>query len=230
MVMTPTVDLVEPVRQVRRVAHVVDRLPGRPFRRHRDELGLHPPAGGIFRIFEAALERIALGWRQLIEDFFLVLLVEALEQFDGVIGFQFANALRDRFGFEFPEDFLADGVIDLVQRREVEIGAGQLNEADAVVRFERRDQIAEIGLMEFRNHLAQERLIGGTNRARDRVDEFAANFAVFGAHRQAVEHGDGGLGSVQVFGHAACSAGLTELLNSSELSLHALPNGQYQAQ
>ena len=44
------VDLVKPVRQIGRVAHVVDRLPHGPVRRHRDELGLHPPAGGIFRI------------------------------------------------------------------------------------------------------------------------------------------------------------------------------------
>ncbi len=205
-------------------------MPDRPFRRHGDELGLHPPASGIFRIFEAALERIALRWRQLFEDFFLVLLVKALEQFDRVVGLQLAHALRDRLGLEFLEDFLADGVVDFVQRREVEMSAGQLNEADAVVGLERRDQIAEISLMEFRNHGTQERLVGGMNRARDLVDEFAANFAIFCAHRQPVEHGDGGLGNVLIFGHAACSAGLTELRNSSELSLHALPNGQYQAQ
>ena len=44
------VDLVEPVGQIGRLAQVVDRLPDGPVRRHRDELGLHPPAGGIFRI------------------------------------------------------------------------------------------------------------------------------------------------------------------------------------
>ncbi len=173
------IDFVKPIGQIRRVAHVVDRLPHGPVRRHRDEFGLHPPAGGIFRIFKAALERVALRWRQLFEDFLLVLLVEALEQFDGVVGFQFANALRDRLGFEFLEDFLADGVVDFVQRREVEIRPGQLDQADAVVGFERRDQIAEIGLMEFRDHGAQERRIGGMDRARDFLDEFVANFAIF---------------------------------------------------
>ena len=173
------VDFVEPVRQVRRVAHVVDRLPHGPVRRHRDELGLHPPAGGVFRIFQAALERVALRWRQLFEDFFLVLLVEALEQFDGVVGFQFANAFRDRLRFEFLEDFLADGVVDFVQRREVEIRAGQFHQADAVVGFERRDQVAEIGLMQFGDDRAQKRRVGGMDRARDFLDEFVANFAIF---------------------------------------------------
>ena len=115
------VDFVEPVRQVRRVAHVVDRLPDGPVRRHRDEFGLHPPPGGIFRIKQAALERIALRGRQFLEDFLLVLFVEALEQFDGVVGFQFANAFGDGFRLEFLEDFLADGVVDFVERRKVEI-------------------------------------------------------------------------------------------------------------
>ncbi len=152
------VDFIEPVGQIGRVAHVVDRLPDGPVRRHRDELGLHPPAGGVFRIKQAAFQRVALGLRQLFEDFLLVLLVEASEQFDGVVGFQFANALRDRLRFEFLEDFLADGVIDLVQRREIEIRAGQFDEVDAVVGFERRDQVAEIGLVKFRHDFTQQRL------------------------------------------------------------------------
>ena len=198
------IDFVEPVRQVRRVAHVVDRLPHGPVRRHRDELGLHPPAGGIFRIIQAALERVALRWRQLFEDLLLVLLVEALEQFDGVVGFQFANAFRDRLRFEFLEDFLADGVVDLVQRREVEIRAGQFDQADAVVGLERLDQIAEIGLMQFGDDFAQECGIGGLDRARDFLDKFGANFAIFVAHRETVEHRCiGGLGNVHIFGHAA---------------------------
>ena len=143
------VDFVEPVRQIRRVAHVVDRLTNGPVRRHRDELGLHPPAGGVFRIEQAALELLALGRRQFFEDLFLVLLVEAFEQFDGVVGFQFADALRDRLRLEFFEDLLADGIVDLVERREVEIGAGDLDEVDAVLGLKRRDQVAEVGLMQF---------------------------------------------------------------------------------
>ena len=81
--------------------------------------------------------------------------------------------------FEFLEDFLADGVVDFVQCREIEIRAGQLHQADAVVGLERRDQVAEIGLMEFRDNRAQQRRIGGMDRARDLLDEFVANFAIF---------------------------------------------------
>ena len=183
------VDFVKPVGQIGRVAHVVDRLANGPVRRHRDEFRLHPPAGGIFRIQQAALQRLALGRRQLFEDLFLVLFVEALEQFDGVVGFQFANALRDRLRLEFLEDFLADGVVDLVQRREVEIGAGQLDELDPVLGFEAADQIAEIGLVKFRHDLTQQRPIGGMDGARNFFDKFVAELSLFIPHQERVEHG-----------------------------------------
>ena len=50
-------DLIEAVRQILRVAHVVDGLPHRPERRHGDEIGLHDAAGGVLGIFEAPLDR-----------------------------------------------------------------------------------------------------------------------------------------------------------------------------
>ena len=121
------VDLVEAVGQIGRFTHVVDRLPDGPVRRHRDILGLHPPTCGILRIQQAALERIALRRRQSFQNLFAVLLVESFQNLDGIVGFQFANAFRDRLGFEFFKDFLTDGVVDFVQRREVKIGAGEFH-------------------------------------------------------------------------------------------------------
>ena len=129
------IDFIKPLGQVGRIAHVVDRLPHRPLRRHRDELGLHPPSGGVFRIKQPALERDALRWRQLFEDLFLILFIERFEQFDGIVGFEFANTFGDRFRLELLEDFLANGVVDLVQRREVEIRAGHFDKAYTVLRF-----------------------------------------------------------------------------------------------
>ncbi len=164
---------------------------------------MHPPPRGVFRIFQAPLDRDALGRRQLFEDFLLLLLAQRLEQFDGVVGFQFADTLRDRLGFELFENLLADGTVDFVQRREVEIGTGQFHQTDTVIRFKRPDQIAKIGLMQFRHDRAQQRRIGGMDRARDLRDELMADFAVCVAHRQMVEHGGiGGLGNFDLFGHA----------------------------
>ena len=96
LLLVDDVDLVEAVGQIGRLAHVVDRLADGPVRRHRDELGLHPAAGGIFRIKQAALERDALRRRQLLEDLLLLLLVEAFQQLDRVVGFELADALGNR--------------------------------------------------------------------------------------------------------------------------------------
>ena len=198
------VDFVEPVRQIRRVAHVVYSLPHGPIRRHRDELGLHPPPGGVFRIEQAALELGTLGRRQLIQNLFLVLLVEALEQFDRVVGFELADALRDRLRLELFEDLLADGIVDLIERREVEIAAGDLDEIDAVLGPKRRDQVAEIRLVQFGDQFAQERPVGGVNGACDLLDKFMTKLAFLIPHREAVEGGNfGGSGNVDILGHAA---------------------------
>jgi len=157
-------------------------------RRHGDEFGLHPPAGGIFRIFQAALERIAFRLRKLFEDFLLVLLVEALQQLDRIVGLQFANALGNRLRLEFLKDFLADGIVDFVQRREVEIGAGEFHQPWPLVRIERFDQVAEVSLMEFGDNLAQKCGIAALNRPRDPRDEFGTDIAVLVAHRVKFEH------------------------------------------
>ena len=106
----------------------------------------------------------------MLEDFLLVLLVEALEQFDGVVGLQLANAFRDGLGFQLFEDLLADGVVNLVERGEVEIGAGQFDQPDAVVGGECGDQVAQVRLMQFRDLGTQERLILGRDRSRNDLD------------------------------------------------------------
>ena len=97
--------------------------PDGPERRDRDELGLHPPAGGVFRIVEAARERDPVGRRQLVEDLVLLLLRQVLRG---------SRRRRRNRGRARPrrrarwrqllEDLLADRVVDLGQRGEVEIG------------------------------------------------------------------------------------------------------------
>ena len=88
-------NLAEAVGQVLVLAHVVDRLADRPERRHGDELGLHAPAGALFRIVERAAQPDAFGERQLRQDLVLVLLVEILEDVDRVVGIEFLDGLRD---------------------------------------------------------------------------------------------------------------------------------------
>ena len=83
----------------------------------------------------------------------------------------------------------------------MEVGTGQFHQPDAIVRIERRDQITEIGLMEFSHHGAQKRRVISFDCARHLIDEFAADFAVLTAHREAIEHRVAG--NVHLFGHGA---------------------------
>ena len=64
--------------------------------------------------------------------------------------------------------------------------------------------------MQFGHDRAQERRIGGLDGARDLLDEFAANFAIFVAHRKAVEHGGIGRGATSICSAMPRLAGLTE--------------------
>ena len=67
---------------------------------------------------------------------------------DRVVGIELAHALGDGLRRQLLEDFLADGVVDLGQRREVEVAPHQLDQARAQFRVERLDHGADIGLVQ----------------------------------------------------------------------------------
>ena len=87
---------VELVGQLRLFAHVVDRPPDVPERRHGDEVRLHQPAGRLLRIVEAALDGGALDRRHLGEDLRLLLRLEVLEEADRIVGIRGRGRLRPR--------------------------------------------------------------------------------------------------------------------------------------
>ena len=132
------------------------RLPDGPDRRHRDELGLHAPAGGLFRVVEALRQRDALGRRQLLEDFGLLFLRQVFEDVDRVVGIELAHALGDGLGRQLFEDLLAHRVVDFGQRREVEVAAHQLDQLRPQLGIERLDQVAGVGLVQFADQRPQQ--------------------------------------------------------------------------
>ena len=85
----------------------------------------------------------------------LLLVVEAFENGDRVVGIEVAHALGDGRGLEILEDFLADRLVHLGQRREVEGGAQQLDQARAVLRLEGLEQVAQVGFVEILHQRAQ---------------------------------------------------------------------------
>ncbi len=141
-------DLGEAVGKVLVLAHVVDGLADRPERRHGDELGLHAPAGALFRIVERAAQPDALGEGQLRQDLVLVLLVEVLEDVDGVVGIEFLHRLRDLRVGHVVDDVEADRLVDFGQRREVEILAEQIDQRPPLLGQQRFEQVAELRLVQ----------------------------------------------------------------------------------
>ena len=59
---------------------------------------------------------------------------------DGIVAFEFADAFGDGLVRQLREDFLADMVVHLGQRGEIELRAHHLDELGAQLRFERDEQ------------------------------------------------------------------------------------------
>ena len=159
-------DLAEAVGQVLVIAHVVDGLADRPEWRHRHELGLHAPAGGLFRIVERAPQPDALGERQLRQDLVLVLLVEVFQDVDGVVGIELLDGLGDLLVGQIVDDVEADRLVDLGQRGKVEVLAEQFDQRAALLGHQRLEQVAQFRLVQATDVLLErQRIAIGDGRA-----------------------------------------------------------------
>ena len=81
-------------------------------------------------------------------------------------------------GRQLFEDFLADRVVDLGERGEVELAAQQFDEARPQVGIERLDQVAGVGLVQFADQRLQGRGVAALDRLAHAVEEFGADRAV----------------------------------------------------
>ncbi len=144
----------------------------------RDELGLHAPAGRVFRIVEAAGERDALERRQLLEDLGLLVLRQVFEDRDRVVGIELAHALGDRFGRQLVEDLLADRIVDLGQRGEVEVAPHQLDQARSQLRIERLDDVADVGFVQVADQRQHRRPISSLDGLAHALHELLAQRSV----------------------------------------------------
>ena len=82
----------------------------------------------------------------------------------GVVGIEIADALGDGLRRQLLEDFLADRVVDLGERREVELAAHQLDEARPQLGIERLDQVAGVGLVQLAGERLQRRGVAALDR------------------------------------------------------------------
>ena len=81
---------------------------------------------------------------KLVEDLGLVFFVEILEDVDGIVVVELADALDDGIGLELLQDFFADRIVHLGERREIEVASQKFDQARTVIGVEGLDQIADI--------------------------------------------------------------------------------------
>ncbi len=148
-------------------------------------LRLHPAAGRIIGIVETLLDRDSLERRQLLENLVPVLLGEILDDVDGIVRIEVADAFRNRLVRQFVENLLADRIVDLGQRREVEVDAHQRDELRTVLGLQMLDQRADVGFMEIGAERTHALRILALHRLRDPFDEGEIDLALRVAERQA---------------------------------------------
>src|SRR5215813_11367135 len=180
---THYVDLPEAIGQIGRLAQMVDRAPDGPYWRNGYELGLHAPTGGVFRVEQAARERDALKRRELLQNLGLLVLRQVRQDGHRIVGFELAHAFGHRLGRQLFENLFADGVVDLGQRRKIEVVAHQLDQLGTQLRLERLDQIADVSLVQIADEFAQRRGILRRDRLRNALDKVGAHRSFLIAQR-----------------------------------------------
>ena len=164
---------------LRRVAQKIDHLPGGPERRRRHQRRLHQTAGGIFRIFEAALERDALDRRHRLQNFALLLRRQIFDEKESIVRLEFGDALGDRLGRQFLHNLIADIGVDLGQRSEVEVAAHEFDELRPHFAGQIFDEGRKIGFVQLASKAPHLVLVFGRHCIGDLGEEFRPDHARF---------------------------------------------------
>ena len=143
----------------------------------------------LFGIVERPAQPDPFGERQLRQDLVLVLLVEILQNVDGVVGIELLHRLRDLLVGQIVDDVEADRLVDLGQRGKIEILAEQLDQRAALLGQQRFEQVAEFGLVQAADILLEGQRVAVGDRRADMGKERRTDDAVL-----AIDVGVGVLG------------------------------------
>ena len=132
----------------------------------------------ILRIFEAALERETLKVREFGKDVGLFVLVEVLDDIDGLVGIELLQRLGDLLGGHDLEHLVAHCFVELRQGRSVEIPAERGDKRPALLGAEELDEIGKVGRMQLEREVAQSCCVVRIKRGDDGVQELGAESAL----------------------------------------------------
>ncbi len=100
-----------------------------------------------------------------------------------IVGIEIADAFGDDLGGNLVEDLLADRVVNLGQRGEVELAPQQLDKARPELAIKRLDQVAGVGLVQLADQCLQAFGVAAFDRLAHAVEKFGADRAVVVAER-----------------------------------------------
>ena len=126
-------DFIEIVRQIFRVAAIIDDLADRPIGRHRDQFALHQPAGRILRERQALEHGGTVRCRDRGQHIAAALLVQGVDQFERVVALELFDGRSDDLGCQGVEHVLEHGAVKIHQHVRVEPGAEKRRQLAPVV-------------------------------------------------------------------------------------------------
>ena len=130
-------------------------------------------------IFEAALERGALEGRQFGENVGLLFFVEVLDEIDGIVGIELLQGLGHLLGGHRLEHLVAHRLVELGQRRGLEVVAQHGDEDAALLGTQQLDQVGKVGFMQRQRQLAGFGRVAFVDRGGDGMQEVGADTALF---------------------------------------------------
>ncbi len=160
----------------------------------RDELALHQAAGGFLGVAERGFDIGAIGGGQRGKDALLLVVLEILDDGDGVVGVELGEHVGDGAGRHGGKDVLADIVVEFGDDLGIEGVADGAGERGAVVLGDHREEFGDVGGAQRGNEGADGVVIGGIECGGDVGDEAAGEATFLERLAGGVGVGGGGLG------------------------------------
>ena len=140
-------DVVEVVRQVVRLAQVVDGLSDRPEGRYRDEVALHQPARAVLGIGEALFQRGAQRGGDRLHHPALPGLVERGDQEQRIVGLETGDRAGKAPGSETFGDVLENRVVELGHDFRRKGGRQDIDRRRAMVGVQLFEKVGRLGMV-----------------------------------------------------------------------------------
>ena len=128
----------------------------------------------VLGIFEAPLDGRPLEGRKLGEDVGLVLLVQILDEVDRLVRVELLERLGDRLVRHLLEHLVAHALVELGERRSIEVAAKRGDERLALIRAQQLDEIGKVCFVQIERELAYGLGVAGLKSGFDGMEEIGA--------------------------------------------------------